>query len=208
MDSWQGSRFEPASLHRYSYVGNDPATMSDPTGEYEGLSSAMTTIAAQMNLIGTRLAAGAISRLGAARALRALQWTASILSAAYARFGDILVSLEHGLESGSGRVDIVLKAGTTALRRAVIEAKNWNFDAIAYAPGRAASMLEQLRIQATTYGAEFGDDLIYAFAELPHTAGGQALMREAELVLQSAGVQRVTFGVQSLMIETARLLGP
>ena len=68
-------------------------------------------------------------------------------------------------------------------------------------------MLEQLRAQSVNYVAEFGDDLIYAFPELPHTPAGQALLREVRMILSSAGVQRVTFGVQQLMDEVATLIG-
>jgi RHS repeat-associated protein len=32
MDPWLGNPFEPSSLHRYTYAGNDPVNMVDPTG--------------------------------------------------------------------------------------------------------------------------------------------------------------------------------
>jgi RHS repeat-associated protein len=35
VDSWPGNLFEPATLHRYSYVGNDPAAKIDPSGRSE-----------------------------------------------------------------------------------------------------------------------------------------------------------------------------
>lgn len=206
-DTWEPSVFDPPTLHRYTYVRNDPANRVDPTGLYEGgLSGALTTVSAQMTLIGTRVVAGTITRLGAIRALRALNWTFGILTAAYHRFGNIFVQLEHALERGSGRVDIVLRTAPQVIRRAVIEGKAWSLDAIAQAPGRAVSMLDQLRSQAVNYAAEFGDDLIYAFPELPRTPAGQALLREVQSILSSAGVQRVTFGVQQLMDEVATLL--
>jgi RHS repeat-associated protein len=207
MDPFAGIVFDPPTLHRYLYVRGDPANRADPTGEYEGgLSGALTTVAAQITLIGSRAVAGTITRLGAIRAIRALNWTFGILSAAYARFGNIFVQLEQGLERGTGRVDIVLRTAPQVVRRAVIEGKAWSLDAIAQAPGRAASMLDQLRIQAGNYAVEFGDDLVYAFPELPKTPAGQALLQEVQAILTSAGVQRVTFGVSQLMDEVATLL--
>jgi len=208
VDPWAGSPFDPPTLHRYLYVRSDPANRVDPSGEYEGgLSGALTTVSAQITLIGSRVIAGTITRLGAVRAIRALNWTFGILSAAYARFGNIFVQLEHSLERGTGRVDIVLRVSPQVVRRAVIEGKAWSLDAIAQAPGRAASMLEQVRAQSVNYVAEFGDDLIYAFPELPQTPAGQALLREVQAILSSSGVQRVTFGVQQLMDEVATLIG-
>jgi RHS repeat-associated protein len=208
MDPWAGSPFDPPTLHRYLYVRGDPANRVDPTGEYEGgLSGALTAVSGQIALISSRVIAGTITKLGAVRAIRALNWTFGILSAAHARFGNIFVQLEHALERGTGRVDIVLRVAPQVVRRAVIEGKAWSLDAIAQAPGRAASMLEQLRAQSVNYVADFGDDLIYAFPELPHTPAGQALLGEVRMILSSAGVQRVTFGVQQLMDEVATLIG-
>ena len=54
MDSWTGTAFDPASLHKYQYVGADPVNSVDPTGLSElSLSGALsalgglTTIAAR-----------------------------------------------------------------------------------------------------------------------------------------------------------------
>ena len=44
-------------------------------------------------------------------------------------------------------------------------------------------MLDQLRSQSVNYVVEFGDDLIYAFPELPQTPAGQALLREVQVIL-------------------------
>ncbi len=207
MDPYAGSRFDPPSLHKYLYVNADPVDKVDPSGMFESLSQTLTTISGQITLIGSRVAAGTITRLGAVRAIRALNWTFGILTAAYAKFGNISVNLEQSLERHSGRVDIVLKTAPQVIRRAVIEGKAWSFDAIAQAPGRAASMLDQLRLQATNYALEFGDDLIYAFPELPKTPAGQAFLTEVQAIFTSAGVQRVTFGTSHLMDEVATLLG-
>jgi len=37
MDTYQGSVFEPASLHKYLYCGADPVNSWDPSGEFKGL---------------------------------------------------------------------------------------------------------------------------------------------------------------------------
>jgi RHS repeat-associated protein len=42
MDAVDGSRFDPASLHRYTYVSNNPANLIDPRGEF----ALMDTLAA------------------------------------------------------------------------------------------------------------------------------------------------------------------
>jgi hypothetical protein len=206
MDPFEGLEFEPSSLHKYLYGAADPGNRVDPTGLFESLSQAITTVGAQMALISSRAVSGTITRLGAVRALRALNWTFGILASAHARFGNILASLEHSLERGTGRVDIVLKAAPNVTRRAVIEGKAWSFDAIAQAPGRSAAMLDQLRTQAGSYVAEFGDDLIYAFPEQARTAAGQAFQQEVHMLLTNSGVPRVSFGVAQLMEQVATLL--
>jgi RHS repeat-associated protein len=51
MDPWRGSPSDPATLHRYGYVRNDPANRRDPTGLYEGsLSGSLVTMAAVVTL--------------------------------------------------------------------------------------------------------------------------------------------------------------
>ena len=32
MDSYEGTVFDPRSLHKYSYAGGDPVNKTDPTG--------------------------------------------------------------------------------------------------------------------------------------------------------------------------------
>ncbi|MBX3245455.1 MAG: RHS repeat-associated core domain-containing protein, partial [Acidobacteria bacterium] len=47
-DSYEGSQFEPKSLHKYVYADNDPANRTDPSGRY---SIAETTIVINVNSI-------------------------------------------------------------------------------------------------------------------------------------------------------------
>jgi RHS repeat-associated protein len=49
-DSLAGNIFDPSSLHRYTYVGNNPMNLSDPSGHEFTFSGLLTTIAIQGTL--------------------------------------------------------------------------------------------------------------------------------------------------------------
>ena len=67
-------------------------------------------------------------------------------------------------------------------------------------------MLDQLTRQAGRYAVEYGDDVIYAFRELPQTPAGQALQRQAQQILSNAGITRITWGIEPLVRELELLL--
>ena len=70
MDPWEGSRFEPATLHRYLYVAGDPVGKVDPSG----LEFNLPTVTAMIGTIGTLATRsfGAIMR--GLQTVRAFSW--------------------------------------------------------------------------------------------------------------------------------------
>jgi RHS repeat-associated protein len=49
MDPWEGTRFDPNTLHRYLYAGSDPANRVDPTGR-ESLGESLTALFAAVTV--------------------------------------------------------------------------------------------------------------------------------------------------------------
>jgi RHS repeat-associated protein len=58
MDPWREDMFDPSTLHRHLYVGNDPASMGDPTGAFEGLIGLSVASSFQSTLAGIQSSVG------------------------------------------------------------------------------------------------------------------------------------------------------
>ncbi|MEA2562211.1 MAG: hypothetical protein QOH06_3715 [Acidobacteriota bacterium] len=198
VDPYAGQVFDPRSLHPYLYAHADPANRIDPRGLFT-LAEASVVVQQRMNMINAGFMAGLYKALYAARQLRGLNWELRILTDLSTRLGtSVSAGLQEVVGISRSRIDIVLRNGVDPVRRLAIEAKNWDLDGLAYSSGRAASMLSQMSGQAGRYVAEYGDDLVYSFAQRPVTEAGLRLMMQLESVLRSAGVSRITYGLEEL----------
>src|SRR5262249_43664418 len=50
LDSVEGNRFDPSSLHKYVYVHNDPSNLIDPRGEFSAMEAVASAVSNAINL--------------------------------------------------------------------------------------------------------------------------------------------------------------
>jgi len=205
-DPFGGIQFDPLSLHRYLYVHVDPVNRVDPSGLFENLSTAVQNLSIRMQMAVQNAVNGVWSWRYVIPLLKGLEWSRQVLQGVQARFPNLQVALEHGLRQAGGRIDMFFRTAGEVFRRIAVEGKGWNFDYMARFPERAQQILSSLGDQSARYALEYGDDLIYAFKQLPSTPAGQQLMTQARDILTANGVQRITFGVTQLLDEMELML--
>ncbi len=216
VDPFLGFPAAPLSLNVYLYGGASPQVMIDPTGlvSYASLSASMASLGSLVTAAIMNFQQGIQSAAYTFRAVAGWRWSIELLRAARIWSTGAGVRLEAALEVGlqfsRGRLDIVLRTADRA-RHVAIEAKNWNLDALARMPrsmqiGRLTDLADQAR-RFTTAGEAFAQDVVFAFSRAPTTAGGQAILQEIRMLLNSANVQRVTVGVQDFVQQLRFMIG-
>ncbi len=114
---------------------------------------------------------------------------------------DVRVALEELLAFSRGKIDIVVQS-TNNLKTMIVEAKNWNLDALArLSESVRAERLNSFFAQAGRFTdqREGLTNIVYAFSKRPTTAGGREVLREITVGLEQRGVTRITFGVKDFL---------
>jgi len=115
------------------------------------------------------------------------------------------VAWEYAHQFSRGSFDLVIR-NLDNLRRAAIEAKNWDLDALARMSADVrTARIASLIAQAGRHLAE-GTEVIYSFSRFPQTASGQAVLFEIQMALRSAGVSRIAIGVREFLVHLGEVL--
>ncbi len=185
-DSFEGNGSDPASLHKYTYCGNNPANAYDPRGNFS------ITEMAHVGMIGglTTAWVGSISRaLGAA--LGGGGWT-GLLEAANNGIAEDFTSGFVGGILGCG----VGKAAFWAIGRAAPYLLRWTPDAVLSGFNTATARLGKAWQTAEAAWAKLEQEIVQgtqAAAQLARNAVAEAEARVAQLS-DSIGRIRATLG--------------
>jgi RHS repeat-associated protein len=181
MDTYGGTSFDPLTLHKYLYAGNNPINHSDPSGRDFDLIGTLNALVVQAteivqsvpNLVGAAFGTGTIgllwNRLGAA----VQDIGAQTLVLLEDELPEIQVAEEETIANSSRVIDWVARSAD-GLRELFIEAKY----GIPYANGPAMSRLVAQMQAASTAAESSGGRVVLFLIRAPGVAQYNNLMTQ------------------------------
>jgi RHS repeat-associated protein len=217
IDVYAGRAFEPITLHKYLYGGDNPPNNVDPLGlTYMDLKASMASLTVLASNVFLKFQNQIYSAAYTFRNIAAWRWTSQLLEEARvwgsAEGVELEAELEVAMVNSQSRVDVVLRT-LDRVKFVAIEAKNWNLDVLArmsdsIQTARITELVNQAgRFVAPGERAAEEIELIYAFARAPTTPGGIEILQRITLALNQLNIERIAVGSGEFVMHLAEVMG-